>query len=202
MRDTITLDSDPRILDVREEVTRQLETSVLPVLNSMRTELENIRKELPDDKVSMVIFSNDMDKVLAAYTVALGALGMGATVSMYFTFWGLSAIKKGTRLSGKNFMQKMVNVMTPGKQEKLNLSKMNFGGMGPAMFKSMMKKQGVASLSEMRDLAIEMGATMMGCSMAMEVMGINGDEFIEGVEVGGVAAFLEKALKSKATLFF
>lgn len=186
---------------VRQEVQSQVEQVISPQMAQIQSSLEEIRKGLPEDIVSLVIFSNDMDRILAGYVIALGALGMGMKVSMYFTFWGLSAIKKGTTLSGKDFKQKMVNLMTPAKQEELSLSKMNFGGMGPAMFKALMKEKGVASLKEMREIAQEMGTRMIGCSMAMDVMGVREEEFVPGVELGGVATFLDDALKARATLF-
>lgn len=184
---------------VKQEVERQL--AMGGFVQSLERRLDELEKNAPEDIVSMVVFSNDMDRVLAAYVVALGALGMGMKVSMYFTFWGLAAVKKGTALAGKDFKQKLVNIMTPGKQEELSLSKMNFMGIGPAMFKSMMESKGVASLEEMREMAQEMGARMIGCSMAMDVMGVDEKEFIDGVEIGGVATFLEDSLKARATLF-
>ena len=186
---------------IREEVAKQIANGFGQLKGEFETRLEKLEKNAQEDIVSMVVFSNDMDRILAAYVIALGALGMGMKVSMYFTFWGMAAVKKGTTLGGKGFKQKMVNIMTPARQEELSLSKMNFAGMGPAMFKTLMKEKGVASLQEMREMAQEMGARMIGCSMAMDVMGIREDEFIPGVEVGGVATFLEDALKSRVTLF-
>ena len=120
---------------------------------------------------------------------------------MYFTFWGLTAIKKTTNLKGKALKQRMLAMMTPGKSEEMGISKLNMLGMGPHMMRSLMKEKNVASLEELRDIAQEMGTRMIGCTMAMEVMGVDSSEFIEGIELGGVATFMEEALKSRMTIF-
>lgn len=178
----------------------------------IQMELEKFRQEqeerfnalearLPQDKVSLVVFSDDMDKVLAGFVIANGALAMGMEVSMYFTFWGLTAIKKTTNLKGKALKQRMLALMTPGKSDAMGTSKLNMLGMGPRMMRSIMKEKNVASLEELREIAQEMGTRMIGCSMAMDVMGVDASEFIDGIELGGVATFLEEALKSRMTIF-
>ncbi|MBI1425760.1 MAG: hypothetical protein GC149_20230 [Gammaproteobacteria bacterium] len=178
----------------------------------IQMELEKFRQEqeerfnaietrLPQDKVSLVVFSDDMDKVLAGFVIANGALAMGMEVSMYFTFWGLTAIKKTTNLKGKALKQRMLALMTPGKSDEMGTSKLNMLGMGPRMMRSIMKEKNVASLEELRDIAQEMGTRMIGCSMAMDVMGVEASEFIDGIELGGVATFMEEALKSRMTIF-
>lgn len=142
-----------------------------------------------------------MDKVLAGFVIANGALAMGMEVSMYFTFWGLTAIKKTTNLKGKALKQRMLALMTPGKSEEMGTSKLNMLGMGPRMMRTIMKEKNVASLEELRGIAQEMGTRMIGCSMAMDVMGVEASEFIDGIELGGVATFMEEALKSRMTIF-
>ena len=174
-------------------------------LDKFRQEQEDrfnaIEARLPQDKVSLVVFSDDMDKVLAGFVIANGALAMGMEVSMYFTFWGLTAIKKTTNLKGKALKQRMLALMTPGKSDEMGTSKLNMLGMGPRMMRSIMKEKNVASLEELRDIAQEMGTRMIGCSMAMDVMGVEASEFIDGIELGGVATFMEEALKSRMTIF-
>lgn len=178
----------------------------------IRMELERFRQEqdarlnalearLPRDKVALVVFSDDMDKVLAGFVIASGALAMGMEVSMYFTFWGLTAIKKTTNLKGKALKQRMLALMTPGKSEEMGTSRLNMLGMGPRMMRRIMKEKNVASLEELRAIAQEMGTRMIGCSMAMDVMGVEASEFIDGIELGGVATFMEEALKSRMTIF-
>jgi peroxiredoxin family protein len=174
-------------------------------MNALRAEFakrfDDFDKRLPQDKVSIVVFSDDMDKVLAAFVIANGALAMGMEVSMYFTFWGLAAVKKKTRMNGKAFKQQLLALMTPDKSEQMGISKLNMLGVGPTMMRSIMKEKNVASLEELRGIAREMGTRMIGCTMAMDVMGVTPDEFVDGVELGGVATFLEEALKSRSTLF-
>ena len=163
--------------------------------------LNALEARLPQDKVALVVFSDDMDKVLAGFVIATGALAMGMEVSMYFTFWGLTAIKKTTNLKGKALKQRMLALMTPGKSKEMGTSKLNMLGMGPRMMRSIMKEKNVASLEELRDISQEMGTRMIGCTMAMDVMGVEAAEFIDGIELGGVATFMEEALKSRMTIF-
>jgi len=194
-------------LKTRSEAAAPMDTQAL-----IRMELEKFRQEqderlnalearLPQDKVALVVFSDDMDKVLAGFVIANGALAMGMEVSMYFTFWGLTAIKKTTNLKGKALKQRMLALMTPGKSEEMGTSKLNMLGMGPRMMRTIMKEKNVASLEELRGIAQEMGTRMIGCSMAMDVMGVEASEFIDGIELGGVATFMEEALKSRMTIF-
>lgn len=194
-------------LKTRSEAAAPMDTQA-----QIRMELEKFRQEqderlnalearLPQDKVALVVFSDDMDKVLAGFVIANGALAMGMEVSMYFTFWGLTAIKKTTNLKGKALKQRMLALMTPGKSEEMGTSKLNMLGMGPRMMRTIMKEKNVASLEELRGIAQEMGTRMIGCSMAMDVMGVEASEFIDGIELGGVATFMEEALKSRMTIF-
>lgn len=174
-------------------------------LDALRADMESrfaaLEGRVPQDKVAIVVFSDDMDKVLAGFVIANGALAMGMEVSMYFTFWGLTAIKRETRLGGKALKQRMLALMTPDNSAAMGISKLNMLGMGPRMMRSLMKQKGVASLEELRDIAQEMGTRMIGCTMAMDVMGVHADEFVEGIELGGVATFMEEALHARMTIF-
>ena len=190
---------------VQEEVARQVAARFKGELEGLKGDFDRrlavIEGRLPQDRVSIVVFSGDMDKIMGAFVIASGALAMGMEVSMFFTFWGLAAVKKRTTLAGKAFKQKLFGLMTPAKLEETGISKLNFLGMGPAMMKQLMKEKNVASVGELRDLAMEMDTRMMGCTMAMDVMGVTAEELIDGVELGGVAAFMEDALNSRVTLF-
>jgi len=191
---------------VREEVGKQIAVETEKMLKGFKKELEgkieSLEKRVPEDIVSIVLFSGDLDKALAAFTIASGAMMMDMKVSMYFTFWGLSAIKLGRDISGKPFMQKMMNLMVPGNSEELGVSKMNFFGAGAKMMKRMMESARVKSLEDMRKLVFEgEGNRAIGCTMSMDVMGIKESEFIDGVELGGVATFMESALRSRTTVF-
>jgi peroxiredoxin family protein len=154
-----------------------------------------------EDRVALVVFSGDLDRVLAAFVIATGAAAMGQQVSMFFTFWGLSVLKKSTALQGKSFFQKAMAVMSPGSSESLPVSKMNYFGVGAKMLRTMMKQRNVTSLEGMMALARELGVRMIACEMSRDVMGIKPSELQDGLECGGVATFLADSLKSRTSLF-
>jgi len=154
------------------------------------------------NKVTMIVCSGDMDKVMAAYIIATGAAASGMEVTMFFTFWGLKAIQKSGSLTGKGLFGRMLGVMNRGGLDAIGPSRLNMGGMGRWMFKLMMKEKGVASLPELYDMAVELGVKMMPCQMSMDVMEIDPKLFKENVTGPvGVAAMLEEATESKFTLF-
>ncbi len=154
-----------------------------------------------NNKLSMVVFSGDMDKVMAAFIIATGAAASGMDVTMFFTFWGLKAIQNG-KLTGKGLFGRMLGIMNRGGMDRIGPSRLNMGGMGRWMFKKMMKSKNVASLNELLDTAIEMGVKIMPCQMSMDVMEIGTDKLIsQATAPVGVAAFIEEAAQSKATLF-
>ena len=154
------------------------------------------------ESAAIVLFSNDMDRALAALILANGFAAAGMKVSIFFTFWGLSVLrKKSAPRVKKNFVSRMFGFMLPRGATKLALSKMNMMGMGSAMMKSVMKKQGVLSLPELIAAARESGVRFIACDMAMGVMGITREELVDVDEVAGVATFAELAKNSGATLF-
>lgn len=153
-------------------------------------------------QLTMVLFSGDFDKVFAAFIIASGALSMGKEVSMFVTFWGLDAIKKpDMKTTGRQLLEKMVLWMRPKGPLKLGTSKMNFGGIGPRLFRYMMGKKNVESLSSLIDMSREMGIKIIACQMSMDVMGIKKEDLLDGIEVGGAATFLNDSFRSNATLF-
>jgi peroxiredoxin family protein len=154
------------------------------------------------NKLSMIVFSGDMDKVMAAYIIATGAAASGMEVCMFFTFWGLKAIEKPGKLTGKGPFGRMLGVMNRGGLEALGPSKLNMGGMGRWMFKKMMKEKGVTPLPELYEMAVDLGVKMMPCQMSMDVMEFSQDVFQTNVtQPVGVATFLEEASESKIVLF-
>ena len=163
--------------------------------------LQNLEERTPEDRVAIVVFSGDLDRVLAAFIIATGAAAMGQQVSMFFTFWGLSVLKKGTEFSGKTLFQKMMALMSPASSLNLPVSKMNYFGVGAKMLRSMMKEKNVTSLEDMIALARELGVRAIACEMSRDVMGIKQSELAEGLESGGVASFLADSLKSRTSLF-
>lgn len=154
------------------------------------------------NKLSMVVFSGDMDKVMAALIIATGAAASGMEVSMFFTFWGLKVIQKPGIITGKGLFGRMLGLMNRGGLEALGPSRLNMLGLGRWMFKKMMRDKGVASLRDLYHLAVDLGVKMMPCQMSMEVMEFDPQNFLPNTTPPvGVAAFLEEAAESKATLF-
>ncbi len=151
---------------------------------------------------AMVLFSNDLDKALAALIIATGMAAAGMQVSIFFTFWGLSVLRKnpGPQVK-KSLLSTMFGWMLPKGAQKLALSKMHMAGMGTAMMKHVMARQNVASLPEMLQNARAMGVKFIACDMAMGVMGITREELIDVDEVAGVATFIARAKESGPTLF-
>ena len=154
-----------------------------------------------DDK-TFVVFSNDLDRILAAFVIANGAAALGKKVTMFFTFWGLTAIKKPNAPKvEKDVMANMFSMMLPKSSLGLGLSKINFAGMGPKMMRKRMKDKNVDSIETMIKQAIKSGVKLIACQMSMDVMGVDASELIDGVSIGGVATYLEAAEKSNVNLF-
>lgn len=170
-------------------------------LRDFEKRLAHVEGQVPEDRVALVVFSGDLDRVLAAFIIATGAAAMGQQVSMFFTFWGLSVLKKDSQLAGKTLFQKMMALMSPGSSKSLPVSQMNYFGVGAKMLRSMMKEKNVHSLEEMISLARELGVRMIACEMSRDLMGIKESELVAGLECGGVASFLADSLKSRTSLF-
>jgi NADPH-dependent 2,4-dienoyl-CoA reductase/sulfur reductase-like enzyme/peroxiredoxin family protein/rhodanese-related sulfurtransferase/TusA-related sulfurtransferase len=154
------------------------------------------------NKKTMVVFSGELDKVLASFVIATGAASMGDSVTMFFTFWGLNALRRGGRQAGgKTFLDRMFGMMMPNGAHALKLSNLNMGGVGTALMKRVMRGKNVDSLPSLMAQARQMGVKIVACSMSMDVMGLKREELIDGVEVGGVAAFLGESEGAGMTLF-
>jgi peroxiredoxin family protein len=176
----------------------------------MATAIEQVRPlQVPDalqqeatrSKLSMIVFSGDMDKVMAAFIIATGAAASGMDVIMFFTFWGLKAIQTGSR-TGKGLFGRMLGVMNRGGIDRIGPSRFNFGGVGRWMFKVMMRQHQVTPLPELRQMAIDLGVKLLPCGMSMDVMEIRPEHLIPEAEAPvGVATFIEHAQQSKTTLF-
>lgn len=151
---------------------------------------------------TLILFSDDLDKVLATFVLANGAAATGQKVSIFFTFWGLNAIKKESKPKvAKDLFGKMFGMMMPSDSRRLKLSKMNMGGLGSKMMRYVMGKKGVDSLEKLRQTAIDNGVEFIACQMSMDVMGIKRDELLDCVTVGGVATYMERAENSNVNLF-
>lgn len=151
---------------------------------------------------TIIVFSGDLDKVMAAFVIANGARAMGKEVTMFFTFWGLAAIRKSQAVQvEKSTMDKMFGMMIPRGAGNLKLSQMNMGGLGSMMMKKVMQDKHVDSLETLMQQAMANGVKIIACSMSMDVMGIQAAELIDGVEIGGVATYLGAADKATNNLF-
>jgi peroxiredoxin family protein len=170
----------------------------------LQSRLQVLEGQAPADKLSMVVFSGDMDKVLAAFVIATGAAAMDMDVVMFFTFWGTPALRDKSKKAGsKDAMGRMFGTMLPKGACELKLSKMNMAGMGTAMMKSLMKKKNVADLEQMIATADELGVRIFVCEMSMNLMGLKHEEIIDyrNLSYCGVAKFLEEASESRIQLF-
>ena len=173
-------------------------------LTEMKAQLDELTQKQPEDKISMIVFSGDLDKALAAFVIGTGAVAMGLEVVMFFTFWGTPLLRdKNKTVGGKDVMGKMFGSMLPKGTGEVKLSKMNMGGMGTTMMKSLMKKKNVASLEQMLEMAGELGVKIYVCEMSMDLMGFKREEMISYPDLTycGVAKFLEEAIHSKIQLF-
>ncbi|QWB95233.1 CoA-disulfide reductase [Mycoplasmatota bacterium] len=151
---------------------------------------------------TIVVFSQDLDKAIAAFIIASGAKSMGKEVSLFFTFWGLNILRKPKKVRVKKSMiEKMFGSMMPRGVKKLPISNMNMMGMGPKMIKHIMKKKNVDSLQALMSSALDMGVKVIACAMSMDIMGIKEEELIDGIEVGGVATYLGDTQDSNHNLF-
>jgi len=173
-------------------------------MEALKAQIKTLQKRSPENKLAMVIFSGDLDRLLGALVIAVGAVSMGMDAVLFFTFWGTPALRdKNKSIGGKDTMGKMFGAMLPKGINDVQLSKMRMAGLGTAMMKSLMRKKNIASLEKMFSLAEELGVRIVICEMSMDLMGFKREEMIsyKHLEFGGVAKFLEEAGSSKVQLF-
>ncbi len=160
-----------------------------------------IKREVEKDGQTIVVFSNDLDKVIASFIIANGARAMGKEVTMFFTFWGLNVLRKSNIKVKKGLIEKMFGFMMPEGAGKLTLSKLNMFGLGSQLMKYIMKKKNVTSLPELINQAKSNGVKFIACNMSMDVMGIKPEELIDGVEIAGVAKYISQTDTANSNLF-
>jgi peroxiredoxin family protein len=173
-------------------------------VNQLEAQLKELQEKQPKDQLSMIVFSGDMDKVLAAFVVATGARAMDMEVKMFFTFWATAVLRDKKKVGkGKDFMSAMLSKMLPKGSTETKISKLNMGGMGTTMLKSIMKKKGISSLESLIETAGELGVEIAICQMSMDLMGFKKDEMIDypNLSYVGVGTYLSDAEESKIQLF-
>jgi peroxiredoxin family protein len=153
-------------------------------------------------KTTIVLFSGDYDKAMAAYIIANGAAAYDHEVTIFHTFWGLNALRKDENIVvKKGFMEKMFGKMMPRGADKMGLSKMNFAGFGPKMIKDVMKKHNAMTLPQLIEMAQEQDVKLVACTMTMDLLGLQQEELLDGIDYAGVAAYLADAEEGNVNLF-
>lgn len=188
--------------ELQGAVSAEVERQLAAFRAETDAKLKELRERTVDDAATIIVFSGDLDKALAGFVLATGAAAAGLQTSMFFTFWGLSVLKKkGAAAGSKNVMEKMFSLMTPSSSESLGTSKMNFFGMGAVMLRKMMKDKEIASLEELMAIARDLDVKMIACTMSMDAMGVGKEELVDGLTYGGVATYMADAVRSRVTLF-
>jgi peroxiredoxin family protein len=185
---------------IRERISR-LEQE-LQRLDNIQKEVNELRENTPRcDKVALVLFSGELDKVLASLIIASTAASMGMEVEVFFTFWGINVLKERRVIEHKALLEKMIDIMTPAGPEGMPVSQMNVLGAGAALLKRMMKDKNVISAHELLEVARESGVKLHVCSMTMQVMGIKKEELMTDIEEVGAASYVRNASRAGLTLF-
>lgn len=153
-------------------------------------------------RTTIVLFSGEYDKAMAAYIIANGAVAFDHEVTIFHTFWGLNALRKAEPVSvKKRFLEKMFGKFMPRGADRMGLSKMNFLGMGPKMIKGVIKKHNALSLPELVSMAQELDVKLVACTMTMDLLGLQEAELLDEIEYAGVGAYLADAEQGEVNLF-
>lgn len=178
-----------------------MEVNIEEKIAGLEKRIKILEEAQTKDQVALVIFSEDLDRAMAAFIIATGALAMGQKVTMFFTFWGLNVLRKNKTYTDKDWFSRMITFMSPAGAMDLPLSRMNYWGVGAKLMTERMHQKNVSSLEDLIKLAQDLGIVLIACEMTKDLMNIHDDELISGLESGGVGAFLGEALDSRLTLF-
>ncbi|MBD0403832.1 MULTISPECIES: DsrE/DsrF/DrsH-like family protein [unclassified Flammeovirga] len=193
---------------LKEYIDALVEEKVNEKTLAFQNQLENIQQQLStvqvreNEKITMLVTSFELDKVIPAFIIANGAASFGMDVTLFFTLWGINALKEKSIYKGKNIKEKMITMMLPSNPKSTTISRLNMMGVGTSMMKMMMKENNIETLPDLIDLSIDMGAKLIACQMTMGMMGITTDEIRKDVDFGGVALYIEEASESNITLTF
>lgn len=185
---------------VEAEVARRV-APIEAQLADARARLAEVERRAPSDRASILVFSGDLDHLLSAFIIATSAAAMGLQASMYFTFWGLVALKKTTIFAGKSVPERLLALMLPGGPADVGPSRFAMLGGGRVMFERLMRTRNVESLPGLIAVARELGVKLIACQMAMDVMGVRREELLDGIEFGGAITYMSEAMDSRVTLF-
>lgn len=170
--------------------------------NQIKTAKEDGKKT--KDKTTVIVFSGDLDRVLAAFIIATGAASMGMEAHMFFTFWGLNVLKKNdARNTAPGLMKKMLGVLNKGGTKRLPLSKFHMGGMGTMMMKKLMQRHKMPSIDEMLEIAKQLNVKMIACTTTMDILGISKEQLRNDYidQYAGVVTYLSEAKEGNVNLF-
>lgn len=193
---------------LKEYIDALVEEKVNAKTDEFRKELESLSNTIStlnpreNEKITMLVTSFELDKIIPAFIIANGAASFGMDVTLFFTLWGINALKEKTVYKGKNIKEKMITMMLPNSPKTTTISRLNMMGVGTEMMKMMMKENNIETLPDLIDLSVEMGAKLIACQMTMGMMGITTEEIRKDVEFGGVALYIEEASESNVTLTF
>lgn len=207
MDDPLTSPAPPPELEalIQRLVDERVEAALDARLGPLQAALDDIAGRLAGHdaaagRVSLLVFHGELDRLLSGFIIATTAAAMGLKVSMYFTFWGLVALKKQTIYAGKTLSERLLAACTPETPAAAGLSTLHMLGAGPVMLRGVMKSRGVESLPGLITTARALGVRMIACQMAMEVMGITTAELIDDVEFAGAATYVAEASEARTTL--
>ena len=184
-------------------ITSTIQKGYHTVVVEKNAPVENTSHTVSNSKnKTLILFSDDLDKALATFVLANGAAATGHKVSIFFTFWGLNILKREKKPKvKKDFFGKMFSWMLPKSSKSLRLSQMSMLGIGDRLIRHIMHKKNINSLEELRDQALANGVEFIACQMSMDMMGIDKEEFIDGVSIGGVATYMQRAEEANVNLF-
>ena len=195
-------DGPPVAPDVQGLVAAEVERQVAALRQEMDAKIAEVRARTVDDAATIVVFSGDLDKAIAAFIMATGAAAAGLETSMFFTFWGLSVLKKKGAPSGsKGLLERAHAFLSPASSLELGTSRMNYFGLGAVMLRKMMRDKQIVSLEELIGLARELDVKLIACTMSMDATGVSREELVDGLTYGGVATYMADAARSRVTLF-
>ncbi len=180
--------------------TENLE-SLQAKVNALEKKMQAMEKKQEPNSLFILITTNDYDKIMSALLLAVGAASMGMKTTMYFTFWGINALKKKNIYAGKDFMQKAMTMMMPKRLERNSLSKYDMLGMGKIGMKYLMKKKNIATVEELMKTALDMDVKIIACEMTMNLMGITREELNEKLHFAGVSECLDHSFESSVSFF-